>query len=37
MTALENIVLIVVLLVAGVGVTVAMLIGFLYYLEITND
>lgn len=37
MTAIENIVLIVVLLVAGVGVTVAMLIGFLYYLEITND
>jgi hypothetical protein len=37
MTAIENIVLIVVLLIAGVGVTVAMLIGFLYYLEITND
>ena len=37
MTAIENIALIVVLLLAGVSVTVAMLIGFLYYLEIIND
>ena len=36
MTAIENIALIVVLLAAGVGVTMAMLIGFVYYLE-TND
>ena len=36
MTTLENIALIVLLLATGVGVTVAMLIGFVYYLE-TND
>jgi len=36
MTTLENIALIVLLLAAGVGVTMAMLIGFVYYLE-TND
>jgi hypothetical protein len=37
MTAIENIALIVVLLLAGVSVTVAMLIGFVYYLETTNE
>ena len=36
MTTIENIALIALLLVIGVSVTVAMLIGFLYYLE-TND
>lgn len=37
MTAIENIALIVVLLALGCGLTVAMLIGFVYYLEIQND
>jgi hypothetical protein len=36
MTAIENIVLIIALLAMGVGVAVALTIGFVYYLE-TND
>jgi hypothetical protein len=36
MTAIENIVLIIALLAMGVGVTIALTIGFVYYLE-TND
>ena len=37
MTAIENIALIVVLMALGVGVVVALIIGFVYYLEIQND
>jgi hypothetical protein len=34
---IENVSLIVALLVLGVGLTWAMLIGFIYFLEILND
>jgi C4-dicarboxylate transporter len=37
MEAVENIALIIALMVAGVGFTVAMLCGFVYYLEVQND
>ena len=35
--AIENIALMVALMAAGVGVTVAMLCGFVYFLECQND
>lgn len=37
MDALENIALISALMFAGVSVTVAVLIGFIYFLELLND
>ena len=37
MDAIENIALMVLLMVLGIGVTWAMLAGFVYYLEIQND
>jgi hypothetical protein len=37
MTALENIALMAVLMMLGVGVTVAMLLGFVYWLEIQDE
>jgi len=37
MAAIENIALIVALMTLGCGLTVALLIGFVYYLEIQND
>jgi hypothetical protein len=37
MEAIENIALMVGLMVAGAGVTVAVLCGFIYWLEIQND
>ncbi len=36
MAALENIALMAVLMMLGVGVTVAMLLGFVYWLEIQD-
>ena len=35
--AIENIALMTALMLAGVGVTVVMLCGFVYWLEIQND
>lgn len=37
MDALENIALIVVLMLAGVAVTWAVLVGLIYFLEMQND
>ena len=37
MTAVENIALMAALMALGVGVTFAVLCGFIYYLEIQND
>jgi hypothetical protein len=37
MEALENITLIVVLMLAGVAATWAVLIGLIYFFEVTND
>jgi hypothetical protein len=37
MTALENIALMAVLMMLGVGVTAAMLLGFVYWLEIQDE
>ncbi len=37
MAALENIALMAVLMMLGVGVTVAMLLGFVYWLEIQDE
>ena len=37
MEALENIALIVVLMLAGVAATWAVLIGLIYFFEVTND
>jgi hypothetical protein len=37
MSALENIALMAVLMMLGVGVTVAMLLGFVYWLEIQDE
>jgi hypothetical protein len=37
MAALENIALMAALLMLGVGVTVAMLLGFVYWLEIQDE
>ncbi len=37
MSALENIALMAALLMLGVGVTVAMLLGFVYWLEIQDE
>ncbi len=37
MTALENIALMAVLMMLGVGVTIAMLLGFVYWLEIQDE
>jgi hypothetical protein len=37
MEAIENIALIALLLAIGVGLTWAVLIGFAYFLEVTND
>lgn len=37
MAALENIALMAVLMMFGVGVTIAMLIGFVYWLEIQDE
>ena len=37
MLALENILLMAFLMALGVGVVVAVLIGFIYYLEVMND
>ena len=37
MAALENIALMVVLMMFGVGVTAAMLVGFVYWLEIQDE
>ena len=37
MAAIENIILMAALMALGVGITVAVLFGFIYYLEIQND
>jgi ABC-type nickel/cobalt efflux system permease component RcnA len=37
MDAVENIVLMALLMALGVSITVSVLIGFLYYLEAQND
>lgn len=37
MAAIENIALMAVLMALGVGVTAALLIGFVYFLEVMND
>jgi hypothetical protein len=37
MDALENVTLMVVLMLAGAGATVAVLAGLIYFLEIQND
>jgi hypothetical protein len=37
MDAIENIALMVALMLAGVSVTIAVLIGFIYFLEVLND
>jgi len=37
MDAIENIALMVLLLVAGVGISVAVLLKFLYYMEVQDD
>ena len=37
MAAIENIALMAALMALGVGITVAVLFGFIYYLEIQND
>jgi hypothetical protein len=37
MSALENIALMAVLMMLGAGVTVAMLLGFVYWLEIQDE
>ena len=37
MDAIENIALIVVLMLAGVAATWAVLIGLIYFFEVTND
>jgi hypothetical protein len=37
MDAIENIVLMTLLMLLGVGAVVAMLLGFLYYLEVQGD
>ena len=37
MEALENITLMVVLMLAGVAVTWAVLVGLIYFLEVQND
>lgn len=37
MAALENIALMAVLMMFGVGVTIAMLLGFIYWLEIQDE
>jgi hypothetical protein len=37
MDAIENIALMALLMVAGVGISVAVLIGFLYYMEVQDD
>lgn len=34
---LENVALMVVLMLLGIGVTWALLIGFIYFLEVLND
>ena len=35
--AIENIALMALLMVAGVGISVAVLLGFLYYMEVQDD
>ena len=37
MDAIENISLMVLLMALGASVTVALLLGFIYYLEVQND
>jgi len=37
MDAIENIALMALLMVTGVGISVAVLIGFLYYMEVQDD
>jgi len=37
MEAIENVALMVVLMIAGVAVTWAVLIGLIYFFEVTND
>ena len=37
MDAIENIALMVLLMAAGVGVTAAVLCGFIYYMEMQDD
>jgi len=37
MDAIENIALMVALMLAGVGLTWAILLGFIYFMEVMND